>query len=78
MPTYRWHCRNCSHEWDGFAKIAAKDKVSCELCGSPDTFTICGNAGFVLGTKGTVGWADNGYTDNTLGNDPEFKKNFGE
>jgi putative FmdB family regulatory protein len=78
MPLFEWLCRDCKHSFTGMSSIAAKDTVSCERCGSSETFTVMGNnGGFRLGAKGQVGWADNGYTDNTLGNSPAFKDKFG-
>jgi len=52
MPTYRYRCPKCGHEYDRLQKITAKTRVKCPECGTPGERVITGGGGFLFKGSG--------------------------
>jgi putative FmdB family regulatory protein len=52
MPTYRYRCPKCGHEYDKFQKITDESRVPCPECGARGERVITGGAGLVFKGSG--------------------------
>ena len=52
MPTYRYRCPKCGHEYDRLQKITARTGVRCPECGTPGERVITGGGGFLFKGSG--------------------------
>ena len=75
---YDYECTVCGYKVEAILKVEFRDEYvgdTCQSCGDGCMMRVATSVPFVLGNKGTVGWADSGYADNTVGNTKEFKNN---
>ena len=77
MPLYQYTCDNCGKSFELFQVIKERDHPTlqgCSLCLTGTVKRDVSKCTFRLGSQGSVGWAANGYAENTLGNDPTWRK----
>lgn len=79
MPLYKYYCEKCGRSFELFQYIKDRDHPTLQPCSNcaGDIKRAVSECSFRLGKNGSVGWADNGYADNTLGNDPDWRKKNG-
>lgn len=46
MPTYRYYCEKCDHQFEKFQSISAHEKTHCPLCGGEVKQVFHETAGF--------------------------------
>jgi putative FmdB family regulatory protein len=77
-PMYDCQCEVCGHLMEFQSKVEERDTAldgqGCPECGGYLRRSITKSLNFRLGTTGKVGWSSNGYADNVLGNDPQWRK----
>jgi len=76
MPIYAYRCESCAAELEFLLSVEKRDEPEadhCPYCAGliKRVQTKCT---FRLGQNGNIGWANNGYADNILGNDPTYKR----
>jgi putative FmdB family regulatory protein len=62
MAIYEYECTKCHHEFEAFQKKPTNKDESCPKCKSVSK-KIVSQSTFRLGEKGSVSWADKGYSN---------------
>jgi len=76
MPLYEYECDDCGAIYEFFLKHTdshSKENEECRCCPGK-IHKIVSKTTFRLGRNGSVGWADNGYGDNVVGNTKSFRE----
>lgn len=78
MPVYEYECSHCGEVSDillTVEEMESKNGCRCRKCDTGLLKRVMSTGGtFKLSQEGAVGWANNGYGDNTVGNSAEFKR----
>jgi putative FmdB family regulatory protein len=63
MPTYKYHCKNCDHEFEKFQSMTDSKLRKCPECGRLKLNRLIGAGGGFIFKKGVGGFYCKDYAD---------------